>query len=431
MKISPINSYNYTSFAARKGGKYAGQHTNNQSNTTKTIATVGGIGLAGATLVGASLLLPSCSNGETGVVETTPSTSYVETVETKSYDDIIAETIDTTSNNVVTTPKISAIPQSEREAVWYEVKKGDRLADIVKEYAELHELTPDEELVPYYELLEADNPGKWEDRNNIWIGIRFRVDSIMPENRITTEVPTSPVVVPDETQGVETQPTEEQQVSSENDKVQINGNTFTFDIGTMDKTFLGDYEGLMYGKFATVDKKVGGGVVLKMYEGVTSKTNISEEVTYDKDGKITEIVDYKNNKPVQVSSYAYKMDSMIVTETDKTAKSNQIDQVVTEYANSDDSIISRQFMVNGKTVANFDFKSNTVQIGEEVWNLDSFDCNDDAIGSKKYVGTFNGGSIRFDVLKNGYIVEYPDTNGEIYAREQYDSDGELIFEEIK
>ena len=187
----------------------------------------------------------------------------------------------------------------------------------------------------------------------------------------------------------------------------------------------------MLGKFATVDKKMGGGVVLKMYEGVTSKTNLSEEITYDKDGKITEKVNYKNDKPVQVTSYAYKMDSVIVTETDKIAKSNQIDQVVTEYANSDDAIISRQFMVNGKTVANFDFDSNTVQIGEEVWNLDSFDCNDAAIGSKKYVGTFNGASIRFDVLKNGYIVEYPDTNGEIYAREQYDSDGELIFEEIK
>ena len=239
MKISSINSYSYASFGVRKNGKYAGKHANkSNTNPAKTVATVGGIGLAGATILSSALLIPACNNNSKPDIEaTSPNSAYVETTEVPSYDDIISEIINSNQNNKTKTEKISAIPQSEREAVWYEIKKGDRLADIVKEYAELHELTPDSELVPYYEILEQDNPGKWEDRNNIWVGIRFRVDGIKPENRITT-VQETEETSPAESHIAESQPVEEQ-VTTEKDKVLINGNTFTFDADTMDKTFFG------------------------------------------------------------------------------------------------------------------------------------------------------------------------------------------------
>ena len=429
MKISSINSYSYASFGVRKNGKYAGKHTNkSNTNPAKTVATVGGIGLAGATLLGSALLIPACNNNSKPDIEaTSPTSAYVETTEVPSYDDIISETIDSNKNNKTKTEKISAIPQSEREAVWYEVKKGDRLADIVKEYAELHELTPDSELVPYYEILEQDNPGKWEDRNNIWVGIRFRVDGIMPENRITT-VQETEVTSPAESHVAESQPVEEQ-VTTEKDKVLINGNTFTFDADTMDKTFFGDYEGLMFGKFASIDVKMNGGMILKKYEGVTDKTNLSQKIEYDKDGKITEIVDYKDDKAVKVSSYAYKMYSTVETVVDKSAKSGLIDEIVTDYDNSKDAINSRQFLVDGKTVASFDFNANTVQIGDNVVILETLNCNDDVIGSGKYTGSIDGKDVRFDVLKNGFSMEYLNSNGEIAVREQYDSNGTLIYTE--
>ena len=429
MKISSINSYSYASFGVRKNGKYAGKHANkSNTNPAKTVATVGGIGLAGATILGSALLIPACNNNSKPDIEaTSPNSAYVETTEVPSYDDIISETINSNQNNKTKTEKISAIPQSEREAVWYEVKKGDRLADIVKEYAELHELTPDSELVPYYEILEQDNPGKWEDRNNIWVGIRFRVDGIMPENRITT-VQETEETSPAESHIAESQPVEEQ-VTTEKDKVLINGNTFTFDADTMDKTFFGDYEGLMFGKFASIDVKMNGGMILKKYEGVTDKTNLSQKIEYDKDGKITEIVDYKDDKAVKVSSYSYKMDSTVETVKDKMASGQQIDEIITEYDNREDVVNSRQFLVNGKTVANFDFQNNIATIGIDIWNLEEFKCNDDIIGSGKYIGSINGKDVRFDSLKNGFCVEYLGSNGEIAVREQFDSNGTLIYTE--
>ena len=428
MKISSINSYNYASFGVRKKGKYSAQNTNprQEDNSTKKVLMTGGvIGLAAATALGVATIVPGPS---TGVAETEPNSAYVENAETKPYQDIINETIDSSSSHLSDKKKIEVLPQSEREAVWYEVKKGDRLADIVKEYAELHELTPDAELVPYYEILEQDNPGKWQDRNNIWIGIRFRVDGIMPKNRVVSN---------EETQATEstepyisqTEPTEESQITTEKDKVQINGNIFTFDADTMDKTFFGDYEGLMFGKFASINVKMNGGMVLKKFEGVTDKTNLSQKMTYDEDGKIIEMIDYKDDKAVRVSSYAYKMDSMVETVKDKTAKGNQIDEVITDYSHDEDFINSRQFIVNGKTIADFNFINKSVRIGEFVWNLEKFESNDDVIGSKRYTGVFNGQPVRFDVLKNGFCVEYIDANGQIEVREQFDSNGEMIFTE--
>lgn len=433
MNITPINMYNHTSFSARtaahkNNGKYAKKANNNNLTIIKT---AGGLSLAASTVIAASLLMPSC-NPKTDTYPT-DNIPYVDIVETQPTDETVVETTAQKVYEPVIKTVITSIPQSEREAVWHEVKSGDRLADIVKKYAELDSLTPDEELVPYYELLENDNPNKWTDRNKILIGTRFRVDSIFPENirkeyinsnEISNEI-NAPVI--DE----EPAPTEELQVTSQEDTVDINGNIFTFDLGTMSKNILGDYKGLMYGKFVTVDKKMNGNIELTKYEGTNADSNKSQMLTYDKDGKIIEIANYKDNKIVETSTYTYRTDSTIEQTVDKNAKSGQINTVTTTYDNKDDAIFSREFFTDGKSTATFDFVSGTVKIGENTWTLDydTFKCNDDAIGSKRYSGIIQGQEIRFDVLKNGFCVEFVKNNGEIQSRQQFDTKGNLIYSE--
>ena len=430
MKISSINVYSTPAFSARKTGKYSGQPTETRSNHTLGKAVVG-VGLAATTLVGAALL-PSCSNNTQTTAPSETQPGYVVSTEADTSKDTIEETISVQENpNQIHTSTITTRPESERNAVWHEVKSGDRLADIVKEYAELDKLTPDSELVPYYLLLEADNPGKWESRDKILIGTRFRVDSIFPENIIKTSSNSSNQAVPhvqEQIQKEEILPTEEPQLTSDDDKVEINGNLFTFDLGTLDKKIFGDYEGLMYGKFVELDKKINGNLILTRHEGSNSDSDVIQQLIYNDDGNITTVSEYQGNKPSKVYTYVYRIDSTEETMVDKTAKSNHINEIKTVFDGKEDRVNSREFLSNGKTVANFDFLSGFAQIGEKLYSFDegTFVCNDDVIGSKKYTGQINGEEVRIDVLKNGFCVEYIDARGEISSREQYDSTGSLI-----
>ena len=432
MNISPINSYNQVAFQAKKPTKKAGrfEKQNNQDDlaTIKKRAVIA-IPAATATLL-ATFALANCNSTQNNkdMIETQPSTSYIETVETEPTQETIIETTAPKTQLPIITTTIETIPQSERKAVWYEVQKGDRLADIVKEYADLDPLTPDTELVQYYEILEQDNPGKWSDRNKILIGTRFRVDSILPENISysfkNNTIETQPI---EETIAEEIEPTETQ-VTSEDDTVTINGVEFKFDLGTMDKTLLGDYDGLMFGKYATLDKKINGNVELTKFEGTNSKSNKSQTLIYNKEGEITEIIDFKDDKEYKISTYSYENSSTLEKVSDKTAKSSEIDEIETSYDRNSDSVNYRKFYVNNKATAEFDFTSGLVQIGENNWILDegTFVCNDDLIGSKKYSATIDGKEVRFDVLKTGYCVEYIGNNGEIKSREQFDTKGNLI-----
>lgn len=428
MNISSLNSYNYTSFTAKKTARNkAGKYRKQENHTAAKAA--GAIGLSAAALA-AMVNINSTKDAKTNDYATIPSVSYIETVETVPFEETIAQTIVPKANYPSATTVITTLPQEQRKAKYHEVVRGDRLADIVKKYAELDELTPDEELTPYYELLEADNPGKWSDRNKINVGIRFRVDSILPEN-VNVSVVTN---ISQDNEIEETEPilaTEPIQETSVEDTININGNIFSFDLGTMNKTLLGDYEGLMFGKFVALDKKMNGNIEMTKYEGTTSKTNVSQELIYDKDGKIIEISDYKDNKIATVSSYTYKMDSTIETIVDKNAKSKQIDEITTIFDNGSDTVKSREFKTNGKTAAKFDFDNATVEIGDKILVLDnySFMCDDDAIGAKKYTGLIGNSEVRFDVLKNGFCIEYLNDNDEIYAREQFDAQGNLIYTE--
>ena len=93
MKISSINIYNKPAFSARRNGKYVGQHAKNDSNR-KLVNTIGGIGLAATTVIGAGVT--SCMNTSEPTVPvqpTNPTSAYVETVETKPMETIIEETL--------------------------------------------------------------------------------------------------------------------------------------------------------------------------------------------------------------------------------------------------------------------------------------------------------------------------------------------------
>lgn len=431
MNISKISAYNYTSFGAKKSShSYNGKHVK-QSKTPSVGKIAGGMTLGTAAAL--AILVPSCQANKPVETPTEPTAIYGKTFATEATEALVYETTAPTVHQPVITTVLTTLPESQRKAKYHEVTSGDRLADIVKKYAELDPLTPDEELVPYYELLEADNPNKWTSRDKILIGTRIRVDSILPENTSMQTInrnenanTNSQIPVVEET--LATEPIQE---TSAEDTININGNIFTFDLGTTKKTLLGDYEGLMFGQFVKLDKKMNGNVELTKYEGTTDESNKSQMLTYDKDGKIIELVNYENNQIVQTATYAYKMNSTIETITDNTAKSGMIDVITTDYDNSDDIINSREFSVDGKTVARFDFNTNSLQIGETTLTFDNgtFGCNDDLIGSKKYTALINGKEVRIDALKNGFCIEYIGTNGEIQSRDQFDAKGNLIYTE--
>lgn len=432
MNISAINSYNYTSFGKR--GKYSKETTKPIANQTAKKATA--IGLAGLVTIGAGgFAIRGCQNNNTTVIPTETKPAYVETQNTTPTEEATPEP--TRKTYTYYAPVYTTKPESQRTPEYHTVKRGDRLADIVKHYAGLDMDTPDENLVPYYELLEADNPGKWKNRDVIYLDLKIRVDSILPENITITypnEIENLPVSQPEkdiieETEAIEE--TEPIQITSADDTVIINGIPFSFDLGTMDKTFGGDYNGLVFGKYVTLDKKIGGTLQETRYEGSSADSNKAITLTYDKDGKVIEKEIFKNNKPVETISYSYKTSTILETSKDNTAKIGQLDSIITVYDNGDNFVISKEFYNSNKLAANFNFELDTVQIGENSWTLDegTFIFNEKAIGSTRYYGTINGQTIRFDVLKNGFCVEYLNKRGEIVSREQFDAKGNLIYTE--
>ena len=134
------------------------------------------------------------------------------------------------------------------------------------------------------------------------------------------------------------------------------------------------------------------------------------------------------NQKSYYNSFAYKTSTTVETITDKTATGSQIDTIITIYDNHSDLVKSREFLVNGNTVASFNFNTGEAKIGEEIYNFDNgtFTCNDDEIGSERYMGTIAGQVIRIDQFKSGFSVEYLDKTGDIEMRELFDSKGNLI-----
>ena len=425
MNISKINAYN-TSFSAKKAPKgYTGKHVK-QKQTPKAGKVAGGV-LVG-TAAALAMLIPSCQSNKPVEIPTEPTAIYGETFETESTQ----ETEAIVTQTPVPSNIINSVPMDQREHEEYHtVKAGDRLTDIVIEYAELDEDYPYEKLIPYFNRLKLENPNLIDDNYNVILipGRTLRVDGIMPENIIKgSTISTTEPIEETEPTVAETEPI---QITSADDTVYVNGTEFAFDLGTLDKKLFGDCEGLMFGTFAKLDKKIGGNVELTRYEGTTAESNKVNTITYDEDGKIIEIVQYKDNQVSGTSKYTYKMDSTIETTQDNLVTSGLIDTVTTIYSNSKDEIISREFSVDGKTIATFDFKNGTVKIGETtiIFDADTFKHNEDAIGSKAYTGLVNGKVVRIDALKNGFIIEQVSNSGNIQSRQQFDAKGNLIYTE--
>ena len=182
MNISALNSINYTSFTANKAPnkssikptnvakqatkqpvKQQAKQLNNQGYApkfakktqvpTKLIAALLAIGVT----TGGMITLVRNNNKE-DVTETAPTTSYTEEYETQAA----IETEET--QPVIKTPSfnmVDSLPINMREDdKFHTVKAGEKLTDIVIEYAELDENYPYEGMIPYFERLMYENPGK-------------------------------------------------------------------------------------------------------------------------------------------------------------------------------------------------------------------------------------------------------------------------------
>lgn len=433
MNITRINAYNTTSFGAKKSQHgYTGKHVK-KTKTPNIAKTVGGVAIG--TTAALAMLIPSCNSQSNKPIEIPTETTgiYGEPFETEATETTIA-TEAISYETPVTVNMINSVPMDAREKEEYHtVQAGDRLTDIVIKYAELDEDYPYEKLIPYFNRLKAENPGLIDDKYNVILipGRTLRVDGIMPENVIKGSAISASEEIDETEPTEEVVETEPVQITSEEDTVYINETEFTFDLGTLDKKMFGDYEGLMLGKFAKLDKKLNGTVELTKYEGTTEESNKTQTTTYDKDGKIIEIVKYNNNQVARTSTYTYKMNSTIETTKDTLTTSGLIDTITTSYSNSQDAINTREFAVGGKTVATFNFNEGTVTIGETTLTFDAntFTHNEDAIGSKAYTGLINGKVVRIDALKNGFCIEYVKNSGEIQSRQQFDAKGNLIYTE--
>ena len=219
MNLASINSYN-TSFSAnyKKGGKYSrptaysrgGAHAANTYKKSHKTALKTGVAatiLTAGTL--AAIFIPKGNDNKGAMAETTqPTYSYTETY---NQEETTQPTIESqiTYNRPInnSTMSVTTTPIEQREPKWHTVVTGDRLADIVKEYAKIDSSTPDHELSPYYVILLRDNSNlvasnKIENFdnmsdaevisklnngeisvNNIHRGASYRVDGILPEYR--------------------------------------------------------------------------------------------------------------------------------------------------------------------------------------------------------------------------------------------------------
>ena len=426
MNVSSINSYNNTTFGAYKGkhsGKYSRQ--NNQHKNPIRYAVVG-VPVSAAVL--AAMFIPGCQPNATKPEATEPTTAYIETYAPENT--IPVETQAVLQNKPAANNMVNSIPMDERAREEYHtVKRGDRLTDIVIKYADLDEDYPYEKLIPYFERLKFENPGLIDDKYNvIYIpGKSLRVDGIMPENLVKGNSANNLINVEDETVPEEIEETQPAQITSVDDTVVLNGIEFNFDLGTLDKKMFGKYEGLMYGQFVVVDKKMNDTVEEITYDGINADAPVLNKFVYDEDGKTIEYYDYNNGSLVSITTYAYKPSTREDEVRFFATDSDQYNIIVTQRSLSNNDILTREYKVkDSKTAVTFNFDKATAVIGEKQWTFDAFVCNDNEIGSQKYVAFVDNQEIRFDVHKNCISVEYVDSFGDIISREEYDMKGNLI-----
>lgn len=161
------------------------------------------------------------------------------------------------------------VPADQRTPEYYKIKSGDTLYGIVKHFAQLPKGTPDEVYESYYEILEADNPGAWKNRDSIKPGQKIRVDGISPDSVLSIQYDNS----------------------SYYDEVIVNDMPFKFDQGTASKGLFGSYSGLTNGKYTTICGNFGGGVTVKQYSSEDPYSDLRTTIVYDEN---QEIIEYSN-----------------------------------------------------------------------------------------------------------------------------------------
>jgi len=457
MNISSINAYNNATFTAKKqakktAGKFSnnktsaiskpGKHVDKKAERKKAfIEGASALAILGVLSGGAYMIKNSDDN--VVIEETVPTVAYAEIPEVV-VEETEAPKIDL--NEYYESMAIPVKPRNEWVTVPdYEIVAGDSLTKIVIGYAGLSSDTQYKDLIPYIERLKLENPAliirviRYEhDGQTLALpeytllipdnkNTKLNVNSILSVNRLDIN---ASVPVVDEDEPIETEPvaTEPIQPTSPEDTIIIGDLIFEFEKGTLKKQFFSDYQGIMHNQFTTLDKKTNGDIILTKYEGRDKESGISSVAKYE-NGIIVEMTKYKEGKPQSSAFYEYDENATTETIVDKTAKGKQIDVVTSVYDKNEDLVHSRVFSANKKPVVTFDFINGHAQIGETSWGFVEFICNDDAIGSEKYVGiTEEGNEIRFDILENGFNVEYV-TAGEIFARDQFDLAGNLIFSE--
>lgn len=318
------------------------------------------------------------------------------------------------------TSLVQFVPSNERTPEYHNVKSGDTLSKIVKHYAQLPDDYPNEMLEPYYLILENDNPNAWEDRNIIKTGITIRVDGICPENVYLNGI----------NPATEANETEENDIRYE--KVTMNDMTFTFDIGTVSKGFLGRYEGREDGKFKTIDKTLSGNIIVTNYLGSTPEDGVKNEITYNKEGQI---IEYGERDPKGERYWKYFVtyeyaDNTLIEKLSPDRAISDFHRIITKYDREEDIIFLKEFFNDKKVVARFDFVSGTAEVGEESWKFDEgtfkYNETDDEIGY--YSGTINGQEVFIIPSKSGFSVRFL---GEEESELKFNTDGEEIIPEDK
>lgn len=371
MNISAINSYNYTSFTAKKHSHTKGKYVQPPKHpVAKAAAAVGITGAMMAAIVGVNRNDTQVKPEDFATIPTTSITETYEIEPTETQAVVADLNAYYESMAIPVKPKTEWITMPEHNII-----EDERLVDIIINNAQLDKNTQYQDLIPYIERLMSENPYlikrviRYDVNGNLALPEytliynkqmpgKLCVDSILPVNRLEKEDITEETL-PEEP--VETEPVRE---TSAEDTVVINENEFNFDIGTMKKVFGGKYEGLMFDKFATLDKKANGKVELVKYAGLDSDSNIAQKLTYDKEGRVVEISEFANNKVETLKTYEYNSDTLVETVFNKTAKGSEVDKIVTVYDRSDDFVYSKEYFVNGKVVAALDFENQQFQVGK-------------------------------------------------------------------
>ena len=321
------------------------------------------------------------------------------------------------STNTNDANTLICLPSDERTPEYYKIKKNDTLGNIVKYYAQLPDDCSKDMFEPYYEILEADNPGAWEDRDLIKTGTVIRIDGIYPEN-----IQSKPADTPE---------TDDPRY----EKVEVNDMTFTFDVGTVSKRFLGGYEGRENGKFKTIDKTMSGSIIVTNYLGSSPEGGVKNEITYNKEGQI---IEYGERDPKGERYWKYFVtyeytDNRLIETLSPDGAISDFYRIITKYDREEDIVFLKEFLNDKEVVARFDFISGTAEIGEKTWTFDEgtfkYNETDDEIGY--YSGTINGQSVIIRPSKSEISVQFLNTNNEVESELKFNTDGEEIIPEDK